>query len=286
MSRKKFTVCAIGVGPVGSILAVSFAKIGAEIIATDLPHRIPQLKKNGFQVQWGKELLEYPTSVVNSIRSMAEVQPDCVFIATKASVLKTIMPEVAQAVGEDCFVISAQNGIGTEDEIARYVPRRNVCRMVVNYAGSLDAEGVVRLNWFNPPNFFGLLEEREEPRLAKIIEMLNSAGLTSEIVDPTTIRKKAFLKTILNSALLPICAIMELTMKEAMQGKATRHLAEELLSEGLSVAKRLGYDYGDDIHEICMSYLDKGGDHHPSMTVDLKCRLPTEIDFINGKIGF
>jgi ketopantoate reductase len=33
-----------------------------------------------------------------------------------------------------------------------------------------------------------------------------------------------------------------------------------------------------------MGYLDKGGDHHPSMTTDLQGKRATEIEFINGKI--
>ena len=48
--------------------------------------------------------------------------------------------------------------------------------------------------------------------------------------------------------------------------------------------ERLGYDYGEGIFEKCMAYLDKGGPHHPSMTVDMRNNRPTEIDFINGRI--
>ncbi|NIO28385.1 MAG: hypothetical protein GTO29_07530 [Candidatus Latescibacteria bacterium] len=284
MSGDKITVGTIGLGPVGAVVGACLAKAGAEIVATDLPHRISQLEKSGIQVYWDNELLQYAVRTADSIRAMADARPYCMIIATKASILKQIMPEVAEAAGDHCLVISTQNGIGTEDEIARYVPPENVCRMVVNFAGGIDAQGVVRVGWFNPPNCFGLIEEREEPRLTTIIDMLNSAGLTSELVSPFTIKKKAFLKTVLNASLLPLCAVMELTMKQAMQGKATRPLVEKLVREGLSVAERLEYDYGEDIFEQCMGYLDKGGDHHPSMTVDLQCKLPTEIDFINGKI--
>jgi ketopantoate reductase len=73
-------------------------------------------------------------------------------------------------------------------------------------------------------------------------------------------------------------------MKQAMEGPATRRLAGDLIREGLAVAERLGYDYGGDMYETCMGYLDKGGDHHPSMTADIRAKVPTEIDFINGKI--
>jgi 2-dehydropantoate 2-reductase len=177
-----------------------------------------------------------------------------------------LMSEVAQAAGEDAIVLSVQNGIDTEDEIARHIPPGNAWRMVVNYAGMIDQSGVSKVSWFNPPNFSGPLVDQDDKRMARLVE------------------KRAWLKTILNSALMPVCAVMHLTMKEAMEGRATRRLAADLLDEGLAVAARLGYEYGDDIFEKCMGYLDKGGNHHPSMSIDLSNSRPTEIDFINGKI--
>ncbi|MEJ2720714.1 MAG: 2-dehydropantoate 2-reductase [bacterium] len=284
MARERFAVGAVGVGAVGSVVAACLAKAGAHVIAADLPHRLPQLKKNGLQVKWGEELLEQEIAAADSIRDLAGAAPDCVLVATKAVALKKIMPEVVEAVGRDCLVVSVHNGIDTEDEIAKYVPAGNVARMVVNFAGAIDAEGFVNVIWFNPPNFFGLLEAHDDPRLTRIIDMLNSVGMISEHVDTLTIKKKAFLKTILNSGLMPLCAILKLTMRQAMQGRATRKLVEDLIHEGIAVAGKLGYDYGDGIFETCMGYLDKGGDHHPSMSVDLECRVPTEIDFINGRI--
>jgi 2-dehydropantoate 2-reductase len=284
MAGDKFTVGAVGIGAVGTILATCLKEAGAEIIACDIPERIAQLKEHGLRVQWGDKLLEHAAETLDSIGSLADVNPDCIFVATKGCILPKIMPEVAKAAGDNCLVMSVQNGIGTEDEIAKYVNPANVGRMVVNYAGGFKEDGLVNVNWFNPPNFFGLHSKEEDSRLEKIVDLLNSVGLTSQLVNTLAIKKRAFLKTILNSALMPICAVMNLTMKEAMEGKATRRLASDLLMEGFLVASKLGYEYGDDIHEKCMGYLDKGGDHHPSMSVDLCHERPTEIEFINGKI--
>jgi 2-dehydropantoate 2-reductase len=284
MPDNKMTIAAVGVGAVGSILAGNLAEAGAEVIVADVPQRISQIKVKGLHVQWGEKRIQPKIGTVDSIRSLADARPDCIFIATKACILEAIMPEVAEAAGRGCLVMSVQNGIGTEDEIARYVPPENVARMVVNYAGGMDEEGIAHVAWFNPPNFFGPHTERDDARLSTLVDMANSVGLTSELVDPTTVKKRAFLKTVLNSALMPICAVLGLTMREAMEGKATRELATDLLREGIAVGARLGYDYGEGIIEKCLSYLDAGGDHHPSMSVDLWNKRPTEICFINAKI--
>ncbi len=281
---RKLIIGVVGVGAVGTVLAGRLAEAGAGIIAADIPNRIAQIKRDGLRVRWADGDCEQRVDTVDSIRSLGQMHPDCIIVATKDYSLKQIMPEVAAAAGDDTIVISAENGIDTEDAMARHVPPHNVGRMVVNYAGGSDAEGVTRVIWFNPPNYFGLLTDREEPRLVRLVEMLNSVGLTSEIVSPTMIKKYAFLKTVLTSALMPICAVMNLTMKEAMSGKATRELAGDVVREGLSVAARCGHEYPEDMWQKCMGYLDKGGDHHPSMSVDLRSKRPTEIDFINGKI--
>jgi 2-dehydropantoate 2-reductase len=277
-------VGAIGLGPVGSILSSYLIKSDVNVIAADLPHRIDQLKKTGLRLDWEGQTDEYKIDVVDSVRWLGASKPDCIFIAIKAGVLKRIMPDVVEAAGPDCLIISAQNGIGPEDEIARHLPPENVYRMVVNYAGGIDDEGVTHINWINPPSFFGPVTNLENPRIHQFLQKLNAAGLQCELVDSKTIKQKAYLKTTLNAALLPLCAVMSLTMKEAMTNPVTRQMAGEVMKESFKVAERLGYDYGEGIFEQCLGYLDKGGDHHPSMTGDIKNKLPTEIDFINGKI--
>lgn len=284
MGEGTFTVGAVGVGPMGTILAACLAEAGAEIVVADLPHRIAQVEKSGLQVLRGGREFEYRVGTVDSIRALAGAHPDCILVATKACILEKIMPDVAEAAGTGSLVISAQNGIGTEDMIARYVPTENVARMVINYAAIMDEEGVAHVDWFNPPNFFGLLTDHEDSRLTTFVNLLNSVDVPTDLVDSKTIKKKAFLKTTLNAALMPLCAVMGLTMREAIEGKATLQIAKNLLRESLSVGERLGYDYGKDIAEQCMHYLMGGGDHHPSMSVDLRNGRPTEIEFINGKI--
>ena len=68
-------------------------------------------------------------------------------------------------------------------------------------------------------------------------------------------------------------------MREAMTLEETRFLCEQILSEGIRVAKKLGYDYGDDFFENCLGYLDNAGDHKPSTSLDLEAGNPIEYIF-------
>ena len=88
----------------------------------------------------------------------------------------------------------------------------------------------------------------------------------------------------INSALNALCASNGITMRQAMTYPHTRNLARMLIREGLTVATAVGYTYGENAMEVCMKYLDEGGDHLPSMWTDLKNGTRTEIEYINGKI--
>jgi 2-dehydropantoate 2-reductase len=185
---------------------------------------------------------------------------------------------------EKMRVVAAMNGIGPEDLVGDYISKDRVCRGVINYAGNQGDDGWTTMNWFHPPNLLGPASERAPKRMDEVAEMLTSAGLTTLSVSHYEMKKAAFFKTVLNSALNALCAAHGLTMARAMRLKHTRRMARVLLREGLAVAGLVGYNYGEDALDRCIEYLEGGGEHHPSMWFDLKERRPTEIEFINGKI--
>jgi len=181
-------------------------------------------------------------------------------------------------------VVAAMNGIGPEDLVGEFFPKERVCRGVINYAGNQSPDGWTTMNWFHPPNLFGPATERSPERMNEVADLLTQAGLTSLSVNHYEMKKAAFYKTVLNSALNALCAAHGLTMARAMKLKHTRRTARVLLREGLTVAGLVGYNYGEDALDRCLEYLEGGGDHHPSMWFDLKDHRPTEIEYINGKI--
>jgi 2-dehydropantoate 2-reductase len=73
-------------------------------------------------------------------------------------------------------------------------------------------------------------------------------------------------------------------MKQMMEFKDTRNLAEAILREGIEVAAANGVYFKPDFLKFCMDYLDKAGHHRTSMHVDIEKKNPTEISFINDKI--
>ncbi len=282
---EKYKLGIVGVGPVGSIMAVHLAKAGHDITVVDIlkPH-LDEIKKNGLIITGFKELkASFPgKNLCYHINEMRGKNFDGIFIAVKASALSQILPILENAVQSGTTFISLQNGLDNEDLIANVFGKENTLRIVVNYAGNLIDNGKVRMSFFNAPNYIGMIDTSAKEKAQTFAKLITNADL--ETVYTPEIKKYEWEKIILNAALSPVCALTRRTMKQMMQFTETRDLAEAILREGIEVAEAHGIHFQPNFLEFCMSYLDKAGHHRTSMHVDIEKQNPTEIDFINDKI--
>jgi len=277
----------VGLGPVGTILGAYLVRSGVKVYGVEaVPERADQVTKDGFFVRGFAQLQESPERCFTDLAELAEVKNlKAVFICTKTWAIDRVMKRFGEFEWPDGMrLVSFMNGIGPEDAMGEYVSKERVCRGVVNYAGNLSREGWVTMNWFHPPNLIGPATERESQWSPEMEELLTAAGLNTQQVPHHGMKKAAFLKTVLNSALNALCAAHGLTMADAMRLRHTRANARRLLKEGLTVAGLVGYNFGEDALDRCLEYLQAGGNHYPSMWFDLKYKRPTEIEYINGKI--
>lgn len=277
----------VGMGSVGVILGAHLAQSGVTVYGVDVvAKRAAQVRRDGFIVEGYTQIQERPERCFTLLEELAEVKElEAVFVCTKAWAVEPLMERFVNIDWpEDLQIAAFMNGIGPEDIIAKHISPERAFRGVVNYAGNMSPEGHVTMNWFHPPNLLGPAAEHASAWPQQMARVLSRAGLTTLDVAHHDIKKAAFYKTILNSALNALCAAHGLTMEEAMRLKHTRRTARALLREGLSVAALVGYNYGEDALDRCLDYLEGGGAHYPSMWFDLKDKRPTEIEFINGKI--
>ena len=276
----------VGLGPVGTILGAYLSSAGVKVYGVERVGRAEQVNADGLRVAVYAELHERIEHCFTTLRELSTVEGlGTVFMCTKTWSIAKVMTDFLQhSWPKDVRIIAFMNGIGPEDALGAYLGKENVCRGVVNYAGNLMPDGVVNMNWFHPPNLIGPATVRSPCCAQELGDLLTGVGLDTGTVSHHEMKKAAFYKTVLNSALNALCAAHGLTMRQAMRLKHTRGKAIKLLQEGLTVASTVGYTYGEDAMENCMAYLEGGGDHYPSMWFDLNNKRPTEIEYINGKI--
>jgi 2-dehydropantoate 2-reductase len=116
----------------------------------------------------------------------------------------------------------------------------------------------------------------------QLAAMMSEAELETQFTPH--IKKYEWEKVILNAALSATCALTRKPMKDMMDFEQTEFLAEELMREGMEVAEASGVKLDEGFLEHGIQYLKKAGYHRTSMHQDILRRLPTEIDWLNGRI--
>ena len=283
MDKYRFGI--IGAGPIGSIMAAHLANAGHNVTLVDiLKDHLDEIKRSGLTLTGVKKInAPFPEdNLCYSIDGMSGKEIDVVFISVKASILPKILPMLKKVSKPNTTFISLQNGLDTEDFIADSFGKKNTLRIVVNYAGNLVGNGMVRMSFFNAPNYIGVIDPTAEKKARMLAEVITAADL--ETAFTPEIKKHEWEKTILNTALSPVCALTRRTMKQMMEFKETRQLAEAILCEGITVAEANGIHFESSFLKHCMNYLDKAGHHKTSMHMDIERGSPTEIGFLNDKI--
>lgn len=283
-------IAVVGTGVVGSILAGHLLKKGEETVLVDAdPNRVAQLKRSGVKIQDPRRCISGDFSVpaqevYQSIQELRSKPPDVLFLAIKACILDEVMKDVQALPNDRLLVVSFQNGLGTEEVIARALgTRRRVMRVVINYAGRIVDAQTVGVGFFNSPNYMGALEPDGVPAARELAAVLTAAGLETRYSDD--LRFQVWEKVILNSALCAISALTDLTIQAVMGMPQLRAIAEGIIREGMAVAGSEGVRFPAGFFQHCVDYLNKAGPHKPSMCADCENGRKTEIDFLNGMIA-
>ncbi len=286
MDPKKYKIGVVGLGPVGLILAHHLNEAGCDIAICDmLKDKMNLIRGEGIRLVGKMDKQSYFSKVYSSLDSLLDENIDLLVCSVKAYHVESILGQIIQHnKNENMMILSAQNGLGVSEKYMNRLHDSRVLRMVVNYAGNLNAPNVVHVTFFNPPNFAASCDDSKQDVSQWFAEILSSVALETESIGSFACEDKVWHKTILNAALSPLCAISKLTMKEAMSTPDTNEIVEKIILEALDVAKAEEISFGDNFVKLCLRYLKNAGDHFPSLAVDLLNKRQTEIDYMNGQI--
>ena len=282
---KPLCVSIIGLGPVGSILAVLLKQAGCELhVCVRNPVKREKILKEGITLENVMKATATFDHVFQDIESMSSTNPDYIIFATKTYHLPDAIRQASHLNLSNAVFVSAQNGIDAEDILADAFGESRTLRMVVNFAGSLLSPNTVKVNFFQAPNYIGSINDACSEKAQILADLLNAAGAETKAVDALQLRTRVWEKTILNASISALCGVSRLTMAEAMAEPDTVELVEQIINEAVQVAEHEKIRFADDFLRRCFTYLKKGGDHFPSMALDLIHNKQTEIDHFNGKI--
>jgi len=272
----------IGAGPVGCIVAAFLAKGGYDVTLCDvIPKLIKPAIDPGIIIEGAENLQQVVKRTCTNIDELADIKPEVIFITVKANALPLIASAIQDFHQEGMYVVSWQNGIDTELELAKALGEKAIMRAVVNYGCGLLGPAHVRMPFHHPPHYIQELDQESKSAAVVVAESLTSCGLTTDHTDQ--IISMVWRKSIMNACMNPVCAVTGLTMAQAMNDPIVFQIVEALAKECVKVARANEIDLGWDYYPKAIEYMRNAGDHKPSMLMDIENKRITEIDFINGK---
>ena len=268
----------VGLGPVGAVFATLLGKAGHTVSVVEKnTTRAEYFKKVPLRVS-GKLQAEWaPPTVYSHLDEFLAAKPDVILICTKASQSVGLMRELkATGVPKDTVFVCCQNGIDVENLVSDVFGTDRTLRAVLNLGVNFVRANEVWVEFC----FHHILSENPGTKGMdrKICADFCAAGLDFEV-------KKNYRKAILNTALSTACALTRLTMRQAMADPEIVRMVTEIVHESLMVAEAIKFPSLDKSYqEPALEYLRKGGDHKPSMLVDIESARTTENEFHAGAI--
>jgi 2-dehydropantoate 2-reductase len=279
-SPQSFAV--VGAGPVGCIVAGFLARGGYEVTLCDvIPDLLSPALDRGIILEGAENLKQKVKRTCANVDELADLNPDVIFITVKANALPLIASAIESFHREGLAIVSWQNGIDTELELAKILGKNDVMRAVVNYGCALVGPAHVRIPFHHPPHYIQELDPKSRDAAMVIAQVLSKCELTTEHTD--NIISMVWRKSVMNACMNPVCAVTGLTMSRAMNDPIIFRVVDALVKECIRVARANEISLGWDFYAYAMQYMGSAGDHKPSMLMDIEANRRTEIDYINGK---
>lgn len=274
-------VCIVGCGAIGSLYAAHLARVAEVWAFVRREDHAHALNRDGLHVS-GKH--EFHVSLKATTR--AEQLPDCdlAIVATKARQVEESISDIGQRFNQGA-VISAQNGLGSEDIIAAHT-RGQVIRGTTFMSGTKHSDTHVQYE-LDTATWIGPFEPRRTPYslVREAADLIAAGGLKAEALQDA--RPAQWSKLIFNASVNGVSALTGLPhsphFADESEFSSLGHLLHDLIEEGKTVAAAAGIKLHDDPWE--MNKIGAMTNHPPSMLYDVRHQSPTEVDFLSGAIA-
>lgn len=274
----------IGFGPVGRVFAAHLVQAG---------HRVSVLYRNptvrialrGAPLDIKGELTASAemTDLYNDMQEFLDSGIEVILVCTKSSDSPAILQNIKSLnYPPDILFLSCQNGLDTEHQISDIFGPGHTLRMSVNMGCGKTSENTVRVS-FAMCHYLSVMPDINPEIIHQIAHDFNESGLAMEAREDY--RTEVFKKALLNSSLGSLCAITRHTMSNVMGRGYMKEMVGQIVAEGIRIAQAMKIPIQDEYLADALQYLEKGGNHKPSILVDIENSKVTENEYMCGKLA-
>jgi 2-dehydropantoate 2-reductase len=274
-------VCIIGCGAIGSLYAAHLARVAEVWALVRRKDHADALNREGLRVSGTHNF---------SVKLKATTDPedlpdfDLGIVATKATQVEESIRDAGKRF-DGGAVISAQNGLGSEEIIAAHT-RGRVIRGTTFMSATRHSDTHVQYE-LNTATWLGPFEPRNTPFpvVKEAADLIVAGGLKAEALQDA--RPAQWSKLIFNASVNGVSALTGLPHSPHFAAEEDFSdlgcLLHALIEEGKEVAAAIGVELHED--PWAMNKIGAMTNHPPSMLYDVRHQLPTEIDFLSGAIA-
>lgn len=273
-------IAILGAGAMGCLYGGSLAMIGHEVCFIDVSQsQINAINTEGLRLinDLGSHVIHVPAARAEDTEGVF----DLVVLFTKTIHSREALASAKHLMSPQTLVLSLQNGIGNEELIADYVPKKRILIGMTGYPADFKAPGVVESHGSSFTAIMsadGLITQAA----CDVAAAITKAGLNC-IVTPE-VYSYIWEKAAFNAAMNALTGITRLPVGP-MAEFGGREIAYRVSGEAASAAQALGIEVDiNKVHRMLdHAFLDHYN-HKPSMLQDILAKRQTEIESINGAI--
>jgi 2-dehydropantoate 2-reductase len=276
-------IAILGAGAMGSAIGALLHKGGHQVTLVDVSRpTIEAIQARGLIIQnksGDKETVRISITDQPSSFGVA----DLVLVFVKCYHTEAAVRSALPILGPGTTVLSLQNGWGNGPRIASIVGQEPVILGVCYHSATILAPGHV-LHAGQEKTFMGELDGSDSPRLQKIVQTFNAAGI---VVEPSgQVLKEIWSKLALNVATLPTSSTVRVTADHLLDTSEMQELMKALLQEVVAVAnaQKIPLDFSERWDAITGLLRKLAPNTKGSMLQDVEARRQTEIDVMCGAI--
>ncbi len=287
-------ICIYGAGASGGHFAVRLALAGHDVSVIARGAHLAAIRESGLRLRSGMEILSGKVAAGDSPEQFGP--QDAVVVATKATALPAIAPQIAPLVGPDTLVVFPQNGmtwwypvgLPAQHPTPPAIPIFELARPflsamrpdqviggIIYSANEVEAPGIIKNN--SPDHnrmeiaTIGAANEKREGDVDRLRSVLKGAGILSP--EPGDIRVAVWTKLVNNMSGSTIGLATASPSDGARKDPALSEIYRRVMREGLNIAAAHGYLLDIDPDRMLKRLLN----HKASLSQDYEQRRPMEI---------
>lgn len=267
------SILIVGTGALATFFAARLSAAGIDVtVLGSWMEGLTSLQVKGARID------DEPSQKVRAVSSPMECKGiRYALVLVKSWQTEKVADQLAACLPSNGLAVTLQNGLGNDDVLAHRLGNAHVSQGLTTIGVTLNGPGCVHLGGE------GIITLETHPQIALVAEYLRIANFVVDMRND--IKPQQWGKLVLNSAINPVSAILQLKNGELLGNDHARNLMASLAQEAVTVANASGVNlpYSDPL-PLLDEITCNTADNYSSMAQDLMRGSETEIDAINGSI--